>query len=50
MFLSPASSEDALQDLDDGFLFYEAQESGLGPQVPPPFRRGHERVFAVVRH
>lgn len=23
-------SEDALQDLNDGFLFYEAQESGLG--------------------
>lgn len=23
-------SEDALQDLDDGFLFYEAQEPGLG--------------------
>jgi plasmid stabilization system protein ParE len=23
-------SEDALQDLNDGFLFYEAQEAGLG--------------------
>ena len=23
-------SEDALQDLNDGFLFYEAQQSGLG--------------------
>jgi len=23
-------SEDALADLDDGFLFYEAQEAGLG--------------------
>lgn len=23
-------SEDALQDLDDGSLFYEAQEPGLG--------------------
>jgi hypothetical protein len=23
-------SEDALQDLNDGFLFYEAQETGLG--------------------
>ena len=23
-------SEDALQDLNDGFLFYEAQEPGLG--------------------
>jgi hypothetical protein len=23
-------SEDALQDLNDGFLFYEAQEGGLG--------------------
>lgn len=23
-------SEDALQDLTDGFLFYEAQEPGLG--------------------
>lgn len=23
-------SEDALQDLNDGFLFYEAQERGLG--------------------
>jgi hypothetical protein len=23
-------SEDALKDLNDGFLFYEAQEAGLG--------------------
>jgi hypothetical protein len=23
-------SEDAAQDLDDGYLFYEAQEAGLG--------------------
>ena len=23
-------SEDALQDLNDGFLFYEAQKTGLG--------------------
>jgi hypothetical protein len=23
-------SEDALEDLNDGFLFYEAQEAGLG--------------------
>ena len=23
-------SEDALQDLNEGFLFYEAQEAGLG--------------------
>ncbi len=23
-------SEDALQDLNEGFLFYEAQDSGLG--------------------
>ena len=23
-------SEDAFQDLNDGFLFYEAQEAGLG--------------------
>jgi len=23
-------SEDALQDLNDGYLFYEAQEAGLG--------------------
>jgi plasmid stabilization system protein ParE len=23
-------SEDAQQDLDDGYLFYEAQETGLG--------------------
>ena len=23
-------SEDALQDLNDGFVFYEAQEAGLG--------------------
>jgi hypothetical protein len=32
-------SEDALQDLKDGFLFYEAQEPGLGGYFSACLRR-----------
>ena len=30
-------SEDALQDLNDGFLFYEAQEADLGTTLSPVY-------------
>jgi len=41
-------SEDALQDLNDGFLFYEAQQTGLGDYFATCLRADIEglRVFA----
>ena len=43
-------SEDALQDLNDGFLSYEAQEAGLGDYFVTCLRADIEslRVFAGV--
>ncbi len=43
-------SEDALQDLNDGFLFYEAQEAGLGDYFAACLRADIEglRVSAGV--
>jgi hypothetical protein len=37
-------SEDALQDLNDGFLFYEAQASGLGDYFTTCLRADIERL------
>ena len=37
-------SEDALQDLDDGFLFYEAQEPRLGDYFVSSLRSDIERL------
>ena len=37
-------SEDALQDLNDGFLFYEAQETGLGDYFAACLRADIERL------
>ena len=37
-------SEDALQDLNDGFLFYEAQEPGLGDYFVACLRADVERL------
>ena len=37
-------SEDALQDLNDGFLFYEAQEAGLGDYFATYLRADIERL------
>jgi len=37
-------SEDALQDLNDGFLFYEAQEAGLGDYFATCLRADIERL------
>jgi hypothetical protein len=44
-------SEDALQDLNDGFLFYEAQQPGLGDYFASCLRADIEglRVGAVIR-
>lgn len=39
-------SEDALQDLNDGFLFYEAQASGLGDYFTTCLRADIERLRA----
>ena len=36
-------SEDALEDLNNGFLFYEAQESDLGEYFAACLRGGHRR-------
>ena len=43
-------SEDALQDLNDGFLFYEAQEAGLGDYFATHIRADIEglRISAGV--
>jgi hypothetical protein len=37
-------SEDALQDLNDGFLFYEAQEAGLGDYFAACLQADFERL------
>ena len=37
-------SEDALQDLNDGFLFYEAKEVGLGDYFAACLRADIERL------
>jgi hypothetical protein len=37
-------SEDALQDLNDGFLFYESQEAGLGDYFVACLRADIERL------
>ena len=44
-------SEDALQDLNDGFLFYEAQQSGLGDHFASCLRADIEalRVDAGIQ-
>ena len=41
-------SEDALQDLNDGFLFYEAQQAGLGDYFVTSLRADIEglRIYA----
>jgi len=43
-------SEDALQDLNEGFLFYEAQEAGLGDYFVTCLRADIEslRVYAGI--
>jgi len=43
-------SEDALQDLNDGFLFYEAQQTGLGDYFATCLRADIEglRVYAGI--
>jgi plasmid stabilization system protein ParE len=43
-------SEDALQDLNDGFLFYEAQQAGLGDYFATCLRADIEglRVYAGI--
>ncbi len=43
-------SEDALQDLRDGYLFYEAQESGLGEYFATCLRADIEalRVYGGI--
>lgn len=40
-------SADALQDLNDGFLFYEAQESGLGDYLVTCLRADIEGLRVV---
>ena len=37
-------SEDALQDLNEGFLFYEAQQTGLGDYFVSSLRSDIERL------
>ena len=37
-------SEEALQDLADGFLFYEAQQAGLGDYFPSCLRADIESL------
>ena len=37
-------SEDALEDLDDGFFFYEAQEVGFGDYFAACLRADIERL------
>tara|TARA_R110002096_G_scaffold112163_4_gene244463 strand:- start:631 stop:930 length:300 start_codon:yes stop_codon:yes gene_type:complete len=37
-------SEEALQDLNEGFLFYEAQQSGLGDYFVSSLRSDIERL------
>lgn len=43
-------SEDALEDLNDGYLFYEAQEAGLGDYFASCLRADIEalRVYAGI--
>ena len=43
-------SEDALQDLNEGFLFYEAQQAGLGDYFAACLRADIEglRVYAGI--
>ena len=43
-------SEDALRDLNDGFLFYEAQQAGLGDYFTTCLRADIEglRVYAGI--
>ena len=43
-------SEDALQDLNDGFVFYEAQQAGLGDYFATCLRADIEglRVYAGI--
>ncbi len=43
-------SEEALQDLNDGFLFYEAQQAGLGDYFASCLRADIEglRVYAGI--
>ena len=41
-------SEDALQDLNDGFLFYEAQEAGLGDYFATCLRADIEQLKVSV--
>ena len=40
-------SEDAIRDLNDGFLFYEAQESGLGDYFTSCLRADVEKLRVV---
>ena len=44
-------SDDALRDLNDGFLFYEAQDPGLGDYFVSSLRSDIERLrFAAGTH
>lgn len=44
-------SEDAFQDLNEGFLFYEAQEIGLGDYFVSSLRADIERLkFSAGSH